>query len=179
LPDESASFKEKQMYMYSVFQRALQTDKGKAIVQSHEATHDAQKVYKELYDFCSKSTRAVFDSSTMQSYTSSIRVGDGPWSASAQSDCQSGTASIAKLAQTRQIYDNQFDCVADEYNRDIPVTVIHANKDMRHDAMMPRFTWSNVSEADRSLWDRPSTLGTSPKCVVSLPDVMIDDPDHG
>jgi hypothetical protein len=105
-------------------------------------------------------------------------VGDGPWSASAQSDRQSGTVSIAKLAQTRQIYDNQFDCVADEYNRDIPVTVIQANKDMRRDAMMSRFTWSNVSEADRCLWDQPSTLGTSPKCVVSLPDVMIDDPDH-
>jgi hypothetical protein len=59
------------MYMYSVFQRAMQTDKGKAIVRSYEATHDAQKVYKELYDYCSKSTRAVFDSSTMQSYTSS------------------------------------------------------------------------------------------------------------
>jgi hypothetical protein len=103
LPDEIALFAEQQMYMYSVFQRALQTDKGKAIVRSHEAMYDAQTVYKEMHEYCSKSTKAVFGSSTMQSYTSSVRVGDGSWSASAQSESQFGTASSAKTAQTRQI----------------------------------------------------------------------------
>ena len=64
LPDEIALFAEKQMYMYSVLQRAVQTDEGKAIVRSHEATFDAQKVYKEMYGYCSKSTRAVSGSRT-------------------------------------------------------------------------------------------------------------------
>jgi hypothetical protein len=133
LPDEIALFAEKQKYMYSVFERTLRSDKGKAIVRSHEATYDAQKVYKELYDYCCKSTRAVFGSSTMQSYTSSVRVGDGSWSASAQSDRQFGTASFAKLAQTqtRQVYARQFDRVADEYGFGSPVSVIQANPGMR------------------------------------------------
>jgi hypothetical protein len=166
LPDEIALFAEKQMYMYSVFQWALQSDKGKAIVRSHETTHDAQKVYKDMYDYCSKSTRAVFGSSTMQSYTSSVRVGDGSWSASVQSDLQFGTASSAKLAQTRQFYAHQFDCVADENDLGSPVSVIQANQAMRS------FGKSVVSLPDVIETYQHFTFDPGDSAL----DVMIDDP---
>jgi hypothetical protein len=51
LLEEIDLFKEKQKYLYSVFERTLQSDKGKAIVRSHEDQFDAQKVYTlPLYD---------------------------------------------------------------------------------------------------------------------------------
>jgi hypothetical protein len=38
-------FQEKQKYMYSVFERILQTDEGKVIVRSHDADRNAQLIY--------------------------------------------------------------------------------------------------------------------------------------
>ena len=65
--------------MYSVFERTLQSDKGKAIVRAYETTFDAQKVYSEMYDYCNQSTRAQIESSTLLSYITSARLGDGSW----------------------------------------------------------------------------------------------------
>jgi hypothetical protein len=79
LLEEIALFNEKQKYLYSVFERTLQSDKGKAIVRSHEDKFDAQKVYKEMYDYCNSSTRAQLESSTLLSYITSIHLGDGSW----------------------------------------------------------------------------------------------------
>ena len=41
-------FDAKQRYMYAVFERVLQMDKGKALVRSNEATSNAQKIFMEL-----------------------------------------------------------------------------------------------------------------------------------
>jgi len=40
-PMEKDLFEAKQRYMYAVFERVLQTDKGKALVRSNETTSDA------------------------------------------------------------------------------------------------------------------------------------------
>ena len=79
LLDEIALFSEKQKFLYAVFERTLQSDKGKAIVRAHESTFDAQKVYKEMYDYCNRSTRAQLTSSGLLSYITSARLGDGSW----------------------------------------------------------------------------------------------------
>jgi hypothetical protein len=76
---EVALFAEKQKYFYAILERTLQTDKGKAIVCAHEATFDAQTVYKEMYEYCNRSTRAMLNSSTLLSYITSARLGDGSW----------------------------------------------------------------------------------------------------
>ena len=77
--DETALFIEKQKYMYSVFERCLQTDKGKSIVRVHETDYDAQKVYKAILDYSSSSTRALLESGDLLSYITQTRLGDGSW----------------------------------------------------------------------------------------------------
>ena len=42
LPTEKDLFKAKQRYMYAVFERVLQMDKGKALVRLNEATSNTQ-----------------------------------------------------------------------------------------------------------------------------------------
>jgi hypothetical protein len=79
LPDEIALFSEKNKYHFSVFDRTLQSEKGKAIVRAYEDTFDAQKVYKEMYNYCNRSTRAQLTSSTLLSYITSAHLGDGSW----------------------------------------------------------------------------------------------------
>jgi hypothetical protein len=84
LIDEIALFEEKQKYMYAVFERTMQTDKGKAIVRAHEATFDAQQVYKEMHDYCVSSTKALLNSSTLLAYITSAKLGDGNWKSNSQ-----------------------------------------------------------------------------------------------
>jgi hypothetical protein len=51
-------------------------------VRAYEDTFDAQKVYKEMYDYCNHSTRAQLTSSTLLSYITSTRLSDGSWKSS-------------------------------------------------------------------------------------------------
>jgi hypothetical protein len=46
--EDIALFAEKQKYMYSVFERTLQTDEGKVIVRSHDSNRDAHLIYSEF-----------------------------------------------------------------------------------------------------------------------------------
>jgi len=41
VPGKKGLFEAKQKYMYAVFERVLQTDKGKALVRSNESTSNA------------------------------------------------------------------------------------------------------------------------------------------
>ena len=79
LPEKVSLFTKKQKYLYSVFERTLPFDKGKAIVRAYETTFDAQKMYSELYDYRNRSTRAQIESSTLLSYITSARLGDVSW----------------------------------------------------------------------------------------------------
>jgi len=66
--DDKDLFKEKQKYMFAVFDHTLQTDTGKALAHEHENDFDAQKIYVELVKFYLKSTKASLDSSNLLSY---------------------------------------------------------------------------------------------------------------
>ncbi len=75
----------KQRYMYAVFKRVLQTDKGKALVRLNEATSNTQKIFTELCQDTLRSTHASIDSSRILSYITSMRIGDGLWNGTSHS----------------------------------------------------------------------------------------------
>jgi len=79
VPGEKDLFEAKQKYMYAVFERVLQTDKGKALVRSNVADANAQKIFNELCQDALRSTHASIDSSRLLSYITSVRIGDGLW----------------------------------------------------------------------------------------------------
>jgi len=56
--EEKQLFKAKQEFVYSMFNRCVQTDTGKSIVRSHEVDFDAQAVYSKLVNTVKKSTKA-------------------------------------------------------------------------------------------------------------------------
>jgi len=78
-PTDKDLFEAKQRYMFAVFERVLQTDKGKVLVQSNEATSDACLIFTELCQDALHYTRASIDSSRLLSYITSVRIGDGMW----------------------------------------------------------------------------------------------------
>ena len=79
LPAERDLFEAQQKYMYAVFERVLQTDKGKAFVRSHETDANAQIIFDELFKDALRSTHSSIDSSRLLSYITSVRIGDGLW----------------------------------------------------------------------------------------------------
>ncbi len=79
LPPEKDLFEAKQRYMYAVFKRVLQTNKGKALVRSNETTSNARKIFMELCRDALRSTHASINSSRLLSYITSVRIGDGLW----------------------------------------------------------------------------------------------------
>jgi len=56
--DGATLFKEKQSFVYSMFNRCVQTDSGKSIVRDHEENYDAQAVYRKLEHHAKMSTKA-------------------------------------------------------------------------------------------------------------------------
>ena len=65
--------------MLTVFEKTLKTYTGKTLVRSHINDHDAQKIFRDLSTYSLTSTKASLDSSTILSYTTSARLGDGSW----------------------------------------------------------------------------------------------------
>jgi hypothetical protein len=63
--------------MYAAFERHLQTDKGKALVRAHNATLNAQAIYKELPEYALQLTKASLDSASLLTYITSAKLGDG------------------------------------------------------------------------------------------------------
>jgi hypothetical protein len=49
--DDILLFEKKKKFMYAVFERALQTDQGKAFVCEWESTYDSQRVYADLLNY--------------------------------------------------------------------------------------------------------------------------------
>jgi len=80
--DDKDLFKEKQKYMFAVFDRTLLTDIGKALVCEHETDFDAQKVYAKIVKYYLKATKASLDSSNLLSYITSAHHGSGVWKGS-------------------------------------------------------------------------------------------------
>jgi len=76
---EVSLFEEQKKFMFQVFERCLQSDRGKAIVRKHEANFNAQLVYGEIKDHCSKSIKASLQSGTLLKYITTAKAGDGTW----------------------------------------------------------------------------------------------------
>ena len=70
-------FTEKQKYVYAVLESKVLTDRGKAIVREYEETFNAQAVYQKLVEHHLRSTKALIESSTILSYITSVRLGNG------------------------------------------------------------------------------------------------------
>ena len=83
-PEEQELFMEKQKYLYAVLESKVLTDKGKTIVREHEDTFDAQAVYQKLTEHHLRSTKAMIESSTILSYITSVRLGNGEWQGSTE-----------------------------------------------------------------------------------------------
>jgi hypothetical protein len=49
------------------------------MVRDYEDTFDAQAVYTKLVDHDLKSTKAMFESTSILSYIASVRLGNGEW----------------------------------------------------------------------------------------------------
>ena len=82
---EKDLFDEKQKYMYAVLEKTLLTDKGKALVRAHQRKYDAQTIFRELSSYALKSTKAAMDASSLLTYITTSRLGDGKWQGSTQS----------------------------------------------------------------------------------------------
>ena len=76
---EKPLFRKKQDYVYSVLNKVLRTDNGKASVRQYEKTRDAQQVYRLVKQHCEQSTKANIIRSDIMSYISNVRLGDGTW----------------------------------------------------------------------------------------------------
>ena len=83
-PEEVELFSEQQKYVYAVLESKVMTDAGKSIVREHETDYDAQKVYSKLATHHLKSTKAMIESSTILSYITSVRLGNGEWKGSTE-----------------------------------------------------------------------------------------------
>ena len=124
---EEDLFKAKQKYMYAVFERVLQTDKGKALVRSHEATADAQTIFKDLCIDALKSTCSSIDSSRLLAYITSVKIGDGHWNGTAHSF-------ILHWQEQVQLYESLVDSAAHfnpEQKMHMLQNVVHPLQDLR------------------------------------------------
>ena len=83
--EEMDLFVEQQKYVYAVLESKVLTDFGKSLVRDHELDFDAQSVYKKLRAHHLKSTKAMIESSSLLSYITSVRLGNGEWKGSTES----------------------------------------------------------------------------------------------
>ena len=65
--------------MFAAFECNLLTDQGKAFVQDYASAYDAQYIYRDLCAYALQSTKASLDLSSILSYLTSVRTGDGTW----------------------------------------------------------------------------------------------------
>jgi hypothetical protein len=75
--DNKALFRQKLLFIYSVFDEKLQTDMGKNLVRTYESNSDAQQVYAELAAHATTSTRADIESQHILTYLTTARFGSG------------------------------------------------------------------------------------------------------
>ena len=73
-PEDADLFQEKKKFMYSVFERTLLTDQGKALVRQHESARDSQIIYKHLSACYEENTKAALDSSSLLAYITTARI---------------------------------------------------------------------------------------------------------
>jgi hypothetical protein len=101
--DKALLFEVKQTYMFAVFEKTLLTDQGKAYVREYEKKSDAQSIYWRISEYAIKSTKASLKASTILSYITSCKLGEG-------SAWRGPTASFVLHLQNQVcLYENQVD----------------------------------------------------------------------
>ena len=76
--DSQELFQQKQYFMYSVFNKVLQSDWGKTIVRKYAPTLDAESVWKEFETYVSTSSKGLNERHRLHAYVSST-VYDRSW----------------------------------------------------------------------------------------------------
>ena len=76
--DIQKSFKQKQYFMYSVFNKVLQSDMGKTIVRKYAPTLDAQSVWRDFETHMSTSSKGLNERHRLHAYVSTT-VYDRSW----------------------------------------------------------------------------------------------------
>ena len=76
--DSQKSFKQKQYFMYSVFNKVLQCDMGKTIVRKYAPTLDAQSVWRDFETHMSTSSKGLNERHRLHAYVSTT-VYDRSW----------------------------------------------------------------------------------------------------
>ena len=74
----------KREFVYGVFEKTIFTNNGKDVVRSHEKDVDATEVWNKLQTLHNQSTKAKIESSTLLSYITSARLGNGEWNGTAE-----------------------------------------------------------------------------------------------
>ena len=76
--DSQEQFKQKQYFMYSLFNKVLQNDMGKTIVRKYAPTLDAQSVWSDFESQMSISSKGLNESHRLHAYVSTT-VYDSSW----------------------------------------------------------------------------------------------------
>ena len=82
-PEDTDLFQEKKKFMYSVFERTLLTDQGKALVCQYESIYNSQIIYKHLSAYYEENTKVALDSSSLLAYITTARIDE--WKGSSES----------------------------------------------------------------------------------------------
>ena len=76
--DSQELFRQKQYFMYSVFNKVLQSDMGKTIVRKYSPAFNAQSVWKEFETHMSTSSKGLNERLRLHAYVSTT-VYDRSW----------------------------------------------------------------------------------------------------
>ena len=76
--DNRELFRQKQYFMYSVFNKVLQSDRGKTIVRKYAPSLDAQSVWRDFESHMSASSKGLSERCTLHAYVSTT-VYDRSW----------------------------------------------------------------------------------------------------
>ena len=72
-------FKEKQKFMYSVFEDKVLTNTGLTLVRKYEENFDAQNIYRGLLKHSKESTQANIDTAELLTYITSVKLHKITW----------------------------------------------------------------------------------------------------
>ena len=78
-PDEIDLFERKQSFMYYVWVDNLLTNTGKELVRKYQSTYDAQSIYLELTEHCTKSVAATLDASALLTWITTKKLCKEDW----------------------------------------------------------------------------------------------------
>jgi hypothetical protein len=66
-------------FLYAVLEAKVETAKGKSIIRQYENTYDAQKAYEKLEEHHLTSNTAMFATTKIMEYLTTVCINDGSW----------------------------------------------------------------------------------------------------